>query len=196
MFRTSHKLSALALALLSCAAQAQSLPDDASRVAQLRANAEGLARAFPGLSLDSKEHTYELRNVVVDDDGASHVRLDRRINGLRAIGADLIVQTDRFGNLATMHRSVGMLNAAALPARATFTATRAVRSVADAFPGGTVSKNPEQVIWAREDQPRLAWEVLVSGESADGTPYEKHVIVDATNGQQIDVWDEDRKSVV
>jgi Zn-dependent metalloprotease len=190
MFRTSHKLSALVLAVLSCAAQAQSLPEDASRVAQLRANAEGLARAFPGLSLDSKEHTYELRNVVVDDDGASHVHLDRRINGLRAIGADLIVQTDRFGNLATMHRSVSMLPTAALPARATFTAMRAVRSVADAFPGGTVNRSPEQVIWAREDQPRLAWEVLVSGESADGTPYEKHVIVDATTGQQIDTWDD------
>ena len=190
MFRTSHKLSALVLAALSCVAQAQSVPEDASRVAQLRTSAEGFARQFPGLSLDAKDHTYELRNVVVDDDGASHVHLDRRINGLRAIGADLIVQTDRFGNLATMHRSVGMLSTAALPAKATFTATRAWRAVGDAHPGGTVNKTPEQVIWAREDQPRLAWEVLVSGESADGTPYEKHVIVDATNGQQLDAWDD------
>jgi len=190
MFRTSHKLSALVLAALSCVAQAQTLPEEASRVAQLRATAEGFARQFPGLSLDATNHTYELRNVAVDDDGASHVHLDRRINGLRAIGADLIVQTDRFGNLTTMHRSVGMLSTAALPAKATFNATRAWRTVGDAYPGGTVNRTPEQVIWAREDQPRLAWEVLVSGESADGTPYEKHVIVDATNGQQIDVWDD------
>ena len=30
----------------------------------------------------------------------------------------------------------------------------------------------------------------VSGDSADGTPYEKHVIIDATTGRQIDAWDD------
>lgn len=189
MFRTSHKLTLLALAALASAAQAQG-PVDASRAAQLRAGAESLARQFPGLSLDGQDHSYELRDVVVDEDGASHIHLDRRIGGLRAIGADLIVQTDRFGNLATMHRSVSRLPAISTSARPAFSQLKALRVVADAHPGGTVQKSVERVIWARDEQPRVAWEVLVSGEGADGTPYEKHVILDAENGQQLDAWDD------
>ncbi|WP_206602058.1 M4 family metallopeptidase [Roseateles puraquae] len=192
MFRTSHKLSLLVLAALSCAAQAQSAPgaSEAARATQARASAQSYVRQFPGLSLDNADHSYEVRDIVLDEDGSSHVRLDRRIGGLRAIGADLVVQSDRFGNLTAMHRSASMLSTAAIPTKATFNQTRAMRIVSDAFPGGTVEKNPEQVIWAREDQPRLAWEVRVSGDGADGTPYEKHVIIDATTGRQIDAWDD------
>lgn len=192
MFHTSHKLSLLALACVASAAQAQApqAADEATRAVQLRASAEALARQFPGLSLDNPGHSYEMRRLVIDDDGTSHVHLDRRIGGLRAIGADLIVQTDRFGTLAAMHRSAAMLPAVAVPAKPAFNQSRAWRIVSDAYPGGTVARNAEQVIWAREDQPRLAWEVLVTGEAQDGTPYEKHVIVDATTGQQIDSWDD------
>lgn len=192
MFRTSHKLSVLALAALAGAAQAQAPESriEAARAAQMRASAESYVRQFPGLSLDDADHTYEARHMVQDEDGTGHVRLDRRIRGLRAIGADLIVQTDRFGNLAAMHRSNARLTSAGLPAKARFSAARALRVVADAFPGGVVQKNPEQVIWAREDQPRLAWEVRVAGDAADGTPYEKHIIVDATTGHQLDAWDD------
>lgn len=192
MFRTRHTLSAITLAALSCAAQAQSpqAANEASRAVQLRADAQSYVRQFPGLSLDGADHSYETRDIVIDDDGSAHVRLDRRIGGLRAIGADLVVQTDRFGNLAAMHRSVAMLTTAALPAKPAYSQTRAWRIVSDAFPGGTVDRSPEQVIWARDDQPRLAWEVRVSGEGADGTPYEKHIVVDASTGRQIDAWDD------
>lgn len=186
MFRTSHQLTLLALAALTSAAQAQ----DAAREAQLRAAAQGYVKQFPGLSLDAQDHSYEVRDIVVDDDGAAHVHLDRRIGGLRAIGADLIVQTDRFGNLATMHRSVALLPALATSARTALSSLAAMKAVADAFPGGVVGKGVERVVWAREDQPRIAWEVRVSGEAADGTPYEKHVIIDADNGRQLDVWDD------
>ncbi|MFG6466489.1 M4 family metallopeptidase [Roseateles sp. BYS87W] len=200
MFNTSHKLTVLALASLAATAaqaqaevQAQNLPEAAAAVARAHAKAESLVRQFPGLSLDAKDHTYETRRVVTDEDGASHVHMDRRIGGLRAIGADVIVQTDRFGNLATMHRSAKMLpsvaSAAAL-AKVGVTSSRAVGVVVDAFPGGEIQGTPEQVVWARGDLPRLAWEVRVSGTAKDGTPYEKHVIVDATSGTQLDAWDD------
>ena len=189
MFQTSHKLSAVVLAVLAATAQAQNAPRPEAE-AQMRAAAEGFARQFPGLSLDAKDHTYEVRNIAVDDDGSSHVHLDRRIGGLRAIGADLIVQTDRFGNLNAMHRTVNMLPPVATSGRPAFSQLKAMRVVADAFPGGTVQKNVERVVWAREDQPRIAWEVLVSGEAEDGTPYEKHIILDADSGQQLDAWDD------
>lgn len=189
MYRTSHKLSAVLLAALAASAQAQTAPRPGTE-AQLRTNAESLVRQFPGFSLDANDHSYEVRSIVVDEDGASHVRMDRRIGGLRAIGADVIVQTDRFGHLVTMHRTVQMLPAVATSARPAFSMLQALRAVSDSHPGGTVQKNVERVVWAREDQPRIAWEVLVTGQDEEGTPYEKHVIIDADNGQQLDAWDD------
>ena len=38
---------------------------------------------------------------------------------------------------------------------------------------------PEAVVYARGDLPMLAFNVRVFGEQPDGTPSEKHVIVDA-----------------
>ena len=90
MIRSSHKLSVLVLATLSCVAQAQVM--QASRALQMSASAERQIKLFPGLSLDEAGHSYSTRDIVMDDDGAGHVRMDRRINGLRAIGADLVVQ--------------------------------------------------------------------------------------------------------
>lgn len=195
MSRTSHKLTLLGLAVLTSLAQAQSQSQDskpaeasASAQALLRSSAEGLARQFPGLSLHGNDHSYEMRRVVQDDDGSSHVHFDRRIAGLRAIGADLIVQTDRRGNLATMQRSNRMLPS--VPTKATFSAARALLAVLVEHPLADVQPRPELVVWAREDLPRLAWEVRVSGEGDDGTPFDKHVIIDASNGQQLDAWDD------
>jgi Zn-dependent metalloprotease len=188
MIRSSHKLSVLVLATLPCVAQAQVM--QASRALQMSASAERQIKLFPGLSLDEAGHSYSTRDVVMDDDGAGHVRMDRRINGLRAIGADLVVQTDRFGTLKAMHRSTARLSTAALPAKPAVPSALAWRTVSAAFPGAVVERNAELVIWAREEQPRLAWEFRASGESEDGTPYEKHVIIDAVTGAQIDAWDD------
>lgn len=187
-------LSALTLACATSIAQAQSptataaqTDARAARATLLRANAENFVRQFPGLSLHDKDHSYETRDVIQDDDGVAHVRMDRRIAGLRAIGADLVVQSDRFGNFATMHQT-----AQRLPKVDTKPALGAVRAAVRALDahGGSLQGRPELVIWAREDQPRLAWEVRVSGEASDGTPFEKHVVIDAATGRQLDAWDD------
>ena len=48
-----------------------------------------------------------------------------------------------------------------------------------AHPGDTRGIAPEAVVYARGDLPMLAFNVRVFGEQPDGTPSEKHVIVDA-----------------
>ena len=143
-------------------------------------------RSFNGMSLHSSNQSYEMRDSVVDADGASHVRFDRRVAGLRVIGGDLVVQTDRFGNLRAMHQNMRWSpDVSTKPALSAARATLAVnRTVA-----GTVGK-PELVIYARDQVPALAWDVPVSGDKADGTPFEQHVIVDATTGRQLDLWDD------
>ncbi len=194
MFRTSQKLTLLGLTALTSLAQADTAASadaatgTASPQALLRSSAEAYARQFPGLSLDAKGHSYEMRRIVQDDDGSSHVHFDRRIGGLRAIGADLIVQTDKRGNLAAMQRSNRMLPAVSTTPGVS--AARALLAVLVEYPMANIQPRPELVIWARDDLPRLAWEVLAGGDSDDGTPFEKHIIIDASNGQKLDAWDD------
>jgi Zn-dependent metalloprotease len=178
-------LTALALASLALAAQAQNI--NAARAAQVSAKAEAHVKQFAGRSLHADGHSYEVRDIVADDDGATHTRFDRRVAGLRVIGGDLVVQQDRFGNLAAMHMS-----ATRLPAISTSPALPKGRAISTAakLHAGSVNTDPELVIWARADQPRLAWDVQVNGDAADGTPFEKHVIVDAVTGVVVDQWDD------
>jgi len=181
------RLTLLGVALSASMAQAQtSSLVQAQRADVARSRAESHVRQFPGLSLNGSDHAYQVRDVVVDEDGSSHVRMDRTVGGLRVIGGDLIVQNDSFGNLRAMHHNLRWgVNVGTKPALA---ATRATLNVLRTE-GGTTGK-PELVVYAREQVPALAWDVAVSGVQADGTPSEKHLIIDATTGRQLDAWDD------
>lgn len=186
MYRPTLQMSVLCAALAAASAQAQSVRADAARVQAAHTRAEAHLRQFPGLSLHDNDHSYQVRDVVIDADGASHVRLDRTVGGLRVIGGDVIVQSDSFGTLRAVHHNLRWrINAGGKPAmnanRAALTVTRTL--------AGTLGK-PTLVIYARDQAPALAWDVPVSGESVDGTPFEKHVIVDAATGRQLDAWDD------
>ena len=186
MYCPIFRLTLLSAALTASLAQAQSFHADAAQLQTLQSRAEAHVRQFPGLSMHGNDHSYQVRDVIVDEDGGSHVRMDRTVGGLRVIGGDLVVQTDRFGNLRTMHNNMHWrVDAGGKPAlnanRAAMTVTRSQ--------AGDVGK-PELVVYARDQAPALAWDVPVSGESADGTPFEKHVIVDAMNGRELDAWDD------
>jgi len=104
MHPTLLRLTLLGLVLTAPLAQAQALSTARAEAAQSRA--ESHVRQFPGLSLDGANHSYQVRDVVVDDDGSTHVRMDRTVGGLRVIGGDLVVQNDRNGNLAAMHHNL------------------------------------------------------------------------------------------
>ncbi|MFG6485964.1 M4 family metallopeptidase [Roseateles sp. BYS78W] len=184
MHPTLLRLSLLGLLLSAPLAQAQTL--SAARAEAALSRAEAHVRQFPGLSLDGANHSYQVRDVIVDDDGSSHVRMDRTVGGLRVIGGDLVVQNDRFGNLRAMHHNLRWRIDMSL--KPTLNASRATLNTLRTE-GGTVGK-PELVIYARDQAPALAWDVPVSGEQADGTPSEKHVIVDASTGRQLDAWDD------
>ncbi|WP_457356579.1 M4 family metallopeptidase [Roseateles sp. P5_D6] len=184
MFRPIFRLALLSVALSATLAQAQSNRADANA---LKSRAEGHVRQFPGLSLHGSEHSYSVRDIVIDSDGGSHVRLDRSVAGLRVIGGDLIVQTDRFGTLRAMHHNLRW-RLDGIATKPALNANRAAMAVLRTMDGD--AGKPELVIYARDQAPALAWDVPVSGESADGTPFEKHVIVDALDARQLDAWDD------
>jgi len=52
---------------------------------------------FPGRTLHGSGHGYQAKDVIVDADGSEHVRFERLYKGLRVIGGDLVVHSERAG---------------------------------------------------------------------------------------------------
>ncbi len=177
-------LTTLALACLTLlAAPAMSAGNPA---AEARARAH--IAAFPGHSLHGQGHAYDVRDVIVDDDGSEHVRFERRMRGLRVIGGDLVVHGSRSGGFLGVSKS--LRRDVDVDTRAAVRPAQALAAALAAHPGLERSSRPELVIHARGDVPVLAYEVLIDGEQDDGTPSEKHVIVDARDASIIETWDD------
>ncbi len=177
----TYKRNALVIALAALSTTALAAPADESR-------ARGHIEAFAGYTLHGNGHAYGLRDVVTDADGSTHVRFDRTVRGLRVIGGDLVVHSDRHGNFkAASHTLRHVMDT---DGNARINPPSAVGAALAAHPGDTQGKSAEKVIYARGAAPVLAYEVMVYGERADGTPSEKHVIVDAFNGTVLEAWDD------
>lgn len=140
-------------------------------------------------ALDSEDDAFEARQVVLDPSGSEHVRFDRRHKGMRVIGGDVVVHSGIGGALRaqsrTLHSRLQMDTTARID-------EDAVRQYAAALFGGVPAGavKSELVVYARDTQPVLAWEVEVSGERFDRTPSEAHLIIDANSMQLLDRWDD------
>ncbi|MET0405279.1 MAG: M4 family metallopeptidase [Cystobacter sp.] len=134
--------------------------------------------------------------VVLDNTGESHVRFDRRYQGLRVLGGDFVSHHDAQGALRELSGGgTARLQAVSLQAvklRPELDAARATVLTESAFVGrrGQESASAELVIFARGEQPVLAYEVVLEGFKADGTPSELHVVVDANTGTVLEKADE------
>ncbi|MEJ6005010.1 M4 family metallopeptidase [Paucibacter sp. AS339] len=182
----SHRPLALAVSALLAAmafAPSSALADRAKAEARALEHVHG----FAGRSLHNSDHGYQTRDVLIDADGTEHVRFDRTFKGMRVIGGDLIVRSSRQGSLQEIRHT--LRHEAKVDGKASVKAHEALR-LAQAAHGGALMQHPELVVYARGDLPQLAWEVKVAGDKADGTPFEKHVIIDAHNGAQLDAWDD------
>jgi Zn-dependent metalloprotease len=173
----------LALLLLGAAPPAWADHDQSPAAHRARALA---VRHAGALASDGSEQ-FTARDVIVDEDGTEHVRLDRAWNGLRVVGGDTVLHARRGLFLGAEHALTAPIR---LSSRARLTAEEAVRLGSAAFPflpDGTATA--ELVVLARQGTSRLAWEVVAGGEQPDGTPSEWHVFVDARSGQLLEQWD-------
>ncbi|AXI79505.1 M4 family metallopeptidase [Peterkaempfera bronchialis] len=164
----------------------------AQLVEQATTQAPGLARS---LALGSQEKLV-VRDVVVDADGTRHLRYDRTYGGLPVLGGDLVVHQTAGGAVKSVDRATGRaldlksltpgLTSAKAAAKATTTVKALVGDTSDKDEAplaavGTADA-PQLVVWAASGTPRLAYETVVSGTRADGTPSEQHVVTDAASG--------------
>jgi len=173
---------AVALALASLAGMAGAV-ENAAAFNRAVANIE----AFPGRTMHAAGNTYSSLDVMVDADGTEHVRVARFYKGLPVIGGDMVVHSSRSGALVDVSRTIGQ--PVALDIRARVTSAAALNTAA-ARRGGSAEGAPKLVVYARGEQPVLAYDVFLTGTEADGTPSEEHVIVDASTGAVLDAWND------
>lgn len=138
--------------------------------------------------LAAVEDNFAPTDVIVDANGDQHVRFDRSHRGLHVIGGDFVIHMDRRGAM----KSASMTQAAKLNVDTAVNVTEdSALQYARGLFAGTVqgALTSRLVIYARTVNARLAYDVLVSGETSSGAPSEMHYIIDAKTMQLLDQWD-------
>ncbi|HEY9371746.1 M4 family metallopeptidase [Streptomyces sp.] len=165
-------------------AVALSAPERTAALKGAQAGAAATARAI-GLS---EQEALVARDVVKDADGTVHTRYERTYEGLPVLGGDLVVHQKKNGARSTTKATGARISVAGTQA-AVPAATAKKSAVAASEEKNAAATSARKVIWAATGKPVLAWETVVTGVQADGTPSERHVITDAATGKQLHAYE-------
>jgi Zn-dependent metalloprotease len=168
--------------LLAFSAQAFAQPANQRAIER----AVAFIRDNPAAVRGGPGQAYQVRDVILDADGSAHVRFDRTFRGLRVLGGDFVVHHDGAGSFRGVSMTLGQ--APAVSIRATLDVAEASAIASEAFGAGGSVAAAELVIEAT-GAPALAYDVVVTGRTADGTPSERHFLVHAHSGAILDSWD-------
>ncbi len=171
-------LSAAILATLVTSLGAYAAPP-ANTGAATRAQA--LLDANPSASQRNAGDAFAVQDVVVDANGTEHVRMQRQYRGLPVIGGDIVVHS-RNGALKSVSKHVKSASRPNL--NSGIRSDVALEAAGMAF-GTRIETVPtlRKVVYARNVEPTLAWEVRLQGVHANGTPLDLTYFVDADNGK-------------
>jgi Zn-dependent metalloprotease len=173
----------IASAFLSAAASAVT-PDNA-----MVQRALGQLNSHANTARVSEGDSFVARDLIVDANGASHVRFDRSYNGLPVIGGDLVVHMNSKGNWKGVSQTLA--HGVNLDTHAAVAKDSAIRIAEREFVGDrTDLSSATQVIYARGEYPVLAWDAVVVGVSKEGTESSMHFIIDGNSGLVLDQWDD------
>ncbi|KAB1140038.1 M4 family metallopeptidase [Streptomyces luteolifulvus] len=211
LFERPASLIAAAGLVGSCitviAFNASANPPDA-RATDIRTLAYEALKSDPATSHYARGQTFRTRAVQQEKNGDRHIRMDRYYKGLPVIGGDLVLHMTGDGGLKGISQ---MLTSApdfgtrpALSVEDAWTSAFKHASFRESAPGGKGKKGVARsgkdaarearagsrlVVWAGKKQPRLAYENVIRGVHADGTPAEVHTYVDAENGKVLGTRD-------
>ncbi|MFE2105598.1 M4 family metallopeptidase [Kitasatospora sp. NPDC059463] len=198
---SASALLAGAIQVAAAPAQAAPVPQQASLIALAGQQAAPVARA---LALGGQEQLV-VKDVVVDANGTRHLRYDRTYAGLPVLGGDLVVHQKANGTITAVDRAfdgrlaLPSLTPALSSAAASDQAVASVRATVgiaptdkDASPVTRVdgASAPSLVVWAGDGSPRLAYQTVVHGERADGTPSSQRLLTDDATGQVLSTHEE------
>lgn len=156
---------------------ASPVPTPAAAVAKAKTAVTSHLTALRASAADA----FVVKDVIVDKDGSSHVRMDRTIGGLPVLGGDVVVHQAKDGAFKgatlTLSRSANIGRTPKLGA-----ATATAKALAK---GLKAEGKPSLVIEARKGAPRLAYLVTTVGTQKDGTPSRITTTVDALTGAKL-----------
>jgi Zn-dependent metalloprotease len=127
------------------------------------------------------------RSMVVDPDGSQHLRFTQTKGGMPVVNAQLILHTDKVGNVILANGDARETKATAgmsTLAKPTISAEAAVSKATLAVSANGKTAKPERVVYVRgnDDKLVLAHEIRVEGMGSDGVPVNDLVYVNASNG--------------
>ncbi|MFJ9347282.1 M4 family metallopeptidase [Streptomyces sp. NPDC101237] len=181
----------LLAAALSPAAHADARPTRATAIDNA---AQALVHHAGTLGLTSAEGT-RVRDVIVDRNGAQHVRYDRTYRQLPVLGGDFVVHLKADGAYRGADRATRgaiSLSSTVPDISAPKAADLAVNALRAANLGDAlkqVKARPELVVDALHGTPKLAWRTNAVGKDSLGNPVARTVLTNARTGAQIDAWD-------
>ncbi len=131
-----------------------------------------------------------VKSVIADPDGATHVRYERTLDGLRVIGGDFVSHKDASGAVKSVSWNVRK-NVTPPTMTPTVSKSQAHQAGLAAAKANKETATPgELVVFQSATGPKLAYEVVTEGIKADQTPTRLHTIVDATTGKTLTSWDD------
>lgn len=137
----------------------------------------------------SARDAFVVKDVILDTNGASHVRMDRLYAGLPVIGGDLVMHMSASG--AFTNASTTMTSSLSLATKPKASSGSAIRAANAAFAGITSGQPSSTLsVYTRNGVTALAYDVLVRGTAISGQPSETHVIVDANTLAVLDKFDD------
>ncbi|AGZ42199.1 M4 family metallopeptidase [Actinoplanes friuliensis] len=136
----------------------------------------------------SPADTFSDRGVIIEKNGASHVRLNRAYRGLPVISGDVIAHLTPTGALnAVTSTQTRPLTLSAAPA---LTAAKATSAAAKALGGKNAGVTATLAVDARAATPVLVWRTVVTVTDPAGGDGVTHVLVNAQTGTVVDKWAE------
>ncbi|WP_314177504.1 M4 family metallopeptidase [Streptomyces winkii] len=129
------------------------------------------------LGLGSKEKL-QVKDVIKNQDGATHVRYERTLDGMPVLGGDMVVHKSKSGKRTGVDKST--------KADISAVSTKGISSAdKPATPKAKGSKAPRKVVYALSGKPVVAWETVKGGTQKSGAPSQLHVITDAKSGKKL-----------
>ncbi|MFG2825440.1 M28 family peptidase [Kitasatospora sp. NPDC048365] len=134
--------------------------------------------------------TYERRTVTPWLGGLYSVSYERSYRGLPVVGGDAVVLADGEGRVRGLQSAA--TGPVGVPTKAAVKAGDAERTARAALATVDSADAARLVVRVHEGTTKLAWESVLTGHTADGTPSHLHVFVDATTGEVADSYDDVR----
>jgi len=175
--RSLHNLLGVAIAATLVTALQ---PFSTQAAANPGSRALGLLDANPAAANRSAGDGFAVLDVMVDANGAEHVRMERTYRGMPVIGGDIVVHS-RDGVLKSVSKS--MKSALRPNVDARIGRDDAIVAAGTIFgPGIESIPTARKVVYALGTSPKLAWEIRLQGTYTNGADLDMTYFVDAGNG--------------